>query len=229
MVTREKPTGLSVALAATIILSVSVSHADPNRPCIDPWVQAVRNWAAHEGADGPHHDVVAQLPELEARERKSCTPLSASENFRLTQEKRAALQAHLQATATRKLEHQAWTPSPDELGIHSNVEMPTPKGHFDYWLGYVNGALYEIFAGYYYDDPNQGVVIIAYGGNPNEYKTPTATGPIAISSVIDGVMNLHSVSGKHRAYNSRNDYYTTAIAPGGSVYRFDIRRQVFQQ
>lgn len=104
----------------------------------------------------------------------------------------------------------------------------------DYWGGILNGVCKGVYAGYNPINPLQGE--LAVYSHPNEpsryelYPTPTATGPIRIIAVTNGLLILTSVRGtfdknleRDRSANPDSPTFESAGVPGGATYTFDMR------
>lgn len=116
----------------------------------------------------------------------------------------------------------------------NNAPSPFQSNEFtalNFWGGEIDGKAIGIYAGYYPENPLQGVIAVFDDRNNSKskfYSTPKSTGPIRIISELNGTLTLKSVSGEFEIYD-QNVYPSKKVQTSdSSAYLFDIRKQLFQ-
>lgn len=101
----------------------------------------------------------------------------------------------------------------------------------NFWGGEIDGKAIGVYAGYYPENPLQGVLAVFDDKNNSKgkfYPTPKLTGPVRIISELNGVLILKSVSGEFEIYD-QNTYSSKKVqASASTVYSFDVRKQLFR-
>ncbi len=99
------------------------------------------------------------------------------------------------------------------------------------WRGYVDGKIITVVTGVFNSDPLQGIIAVMNGTwnfKPEQYLTPTATGPVRITEIKDGVLTLESIAGKYEVFDINTGMRDQILTPGNEVYYFNLKERRFQ-